>query len=588
MRRVLVVVLFAIAAALGIWFGRHWGSSKTSSAAVTALLPRETLAFLHIPDVNGARAKWRETDLYKLWREPAVQEFLQKPLANAPNVDNARARFDQLAPLHLKDVFFAITAWENQKATMLAGFRFRGEPEDAEKIIGGWRTRLEENAPAAKRETIEYEKHHIDVATHDAVTLATVYDGNWFFAANDLDALKELLDRADGRSKDGGPTLATDEEFIAGSRHMPAIYAARVYARVDRYIEKALSNLPPEQRGDQRAALLGQLGSISGAFAFDGGKMRDVLFVGMPKTTPEELKRSSLTLASRDTFLYLATFLQFPRGLPNMNSAPAGGVAFPARQFLGSLNTEAITAELWTAAFGPELGIIGEWAANSRVPFVFATLPIKDAARAAELVAAMTAGGEGAAWTKAESDAVQYYAQPPVSPMLPIAPSIALSKDRLVVGHDQPALQALMRRTSSDFSGTDVFRAAERAVPAGNTGFLYFDTALFYTRLDAAIRPMLVLAAAFMPSIAQTVDLGKLPPPEVITKHLSPIVMSQRYLDSGYVTESVGPISLFQGLAAVAAGTGVTAGLNANRLPALTQPSPAQPAPSPTQPPDEE
>jgi len=57
---------------------------------------------------------------------------------------------------------------------------------------------------------------------------------------------------------------------------------------------------------------------------------------------------------------------------------------------------------------------------------------------------------------------------------------------------------------------------------------------------------MLLMAAAFMPAIARSVDLGKLPSPEVITKHLSPIVSSQRYDRNGYVAESLGPITLDQ------------------------------------------
>jgi hypothetical protein len=67
---------------------------------------------------------------------------------------------------------------------------------------------------------------------------------------------------------------------------------------------------------------------------------------------------------------------------------------------------------------------------------------------------------------------------------------------------------------------------------------------LLYSRLDAALRPMLLMSAAFMPAISDYVDVGKLPAPEIVTKHLSPIVSSQRYEGDGYVTESVGPVSL--------------------------------------------
>jgi hypothetical protein len=68
------------------------------------------------------------------------------------------------------------------------------------------------------------------------------------------------------------------------------------------------------------------------------------------------------------------------------------------------------------------------------------------------------------------------------------------------------------------------------------------------------------MGAAFMPAIADTVDLSKLPPADVITKHLSPIVMSQNYDRDGYVAESVGPVPLYQTvLGAVTTGTAASA-----------------------------
>jgi hypothetical protein len=81
-------------------------------------------------------------------------------------------------------------------------------------------------------------------------------------------------------------------------------------------------------------------------------------------------------------------------------------------------------------------------------------------------------------------------------------------------------------------------------VPPPTNAFVYVDTALLYTRLDAALRPMLLMSAAFMPAISDYVDVTKLPQPELVAKHLSPIVSSQRYDGEGYVTESVGPITL--------------------------------------------
>ena len=62
------------------------------------------------------------------------------------------------------------------------------------------------------------------------------------------------------------------------------------------------------------------------------------------------------------------------------------------------------------------------------------------------------------------------------------------------------------------------------------------------------------MGAAFLPAVNENVDLGRVPPAELVTKHLSPIVTSQRYKGEGYVTESIGPITLSQSGIALVAG----------------------------------
>lgn len=112
---------------------------------------------------------------------------------------------------------------------------------------------------------------------------------------------------------------------------------------------------------------------------------------------------------------------------------------------------------------------------------------------------------------------------------------------------------------ASQLASAPAFKAAEALVPKATQSFAFVDSALLYTRLDAALRPMLIMGAAFVPGIADAVDLGKLPAPELITKHLSPIVMSQVYQSDGYVTESVGPVSIYQAAFGIAAASGAAA-----------------------------
>src|SRR5260370_27786977 len=99
---------------------------------------------------------------------------------------------------------------------------------------------------------------------------------------------------------------------------------------------------------------------------------------------------------------------------------------------------------------------------------------------------------------------------------------------------------------SAGLSDSSTYKAAERLLPAPTNFFAYVDTAQLYSRLDASLRPMLLMAAAFVPAVAGSIDPTKLPAAEVITKHLSPIVSSQRYDGDGYIAESIRPITLDQ------------------------------------------
>jgi hypothetical protein len=163
---------------------------------------------------------------------------------------------------------------------------------------------------------------------------------------------------------------------------------------------------------------------------------------------------------------------------------------------------------------------------------------------------------EDAPWTKTEKNGVAYFYMQSPAALFAITPTIALSNQVLIGGLDSVSVESAINRnmkSSAGLADSSAYKSAVRAVPAPTDAFVYVDTALLYSRLDAALRPMLLMSAAFMPAISDYVDVGKLPPPEIVTKHLSPIVSSQRYDRDGYVTESSGPVTLDIGLGLPAA-----------------------------------
>lgn len=595
----LLVIVAAITAGL-IWMS-FYRSRHTSSAAVTALLPKDTLAFVHLPDFNRSRAELHQTDLYQLWTEPAVQDFLQRPRAKIPAPKGFGPTVQECESLQMKDAFVALLNIEHSAWKIVGGFRFKGDPGNAERIVTNWKTKLLGQAP--ERETVDYQGHQIQAAASGIFRLSTVRDGQWFFFANDPEQLKPLLDRVDGRVKDAATVLAADDVFATASKRMPSAYTGLAFARIDRLVEKLMPFAADEAResADQLAAIR-QIRSLCAATSFDGGKIRDTIFVGMPKLLDAgDLTRASLAIATKDTFLYAAGFLNLTNPVPLPSSPGALGWLSGLQKITGALSANGITLEGWNSAFGPEWSWVGSWPANSHWPTLFATLPVKDPAKANKILSIMTTASDDAAdWTHQEKDGVHYFSTSAGGQLFSFSPTIGLSDRMLIAGADAGSVEAAMKRSTAGNSGlatsTD-FKNAERAVPAAKQTFTYIDPALVYTRVDATFRPMLLMSAAFLPGIAETVDLSKLPAPEIITKHLTPIVMSQSYDGDGYIAESVGPVTVYQaiiGVGGLGAAAAVlyqrqTRGLSSSTLPpAITSPAspPTPPSPSPDESPE--
>jgi len=549
MRRILVLMIAGALAALAMWYGVRV-SQTTSKAAVSAFLPRETIFFAQMPDFKRTRDQWHHADIYQLCHEAAVQDFLRKALARIPKKNATSETLQEIEQLDPKDAFFALTSIDNNNPIFVAGFRFRESQDEAERVVGKWRAKWLENNPNAKRDKIAYQQHQIETIAAAPFTLATAYDGHWFFVSSNLTELKELLDRVDRRNKDRQNELGADDSYRAAMAHMPSSYAVLFYLQPKRFSEKITSlraALSQQIPADQRT-LLEQMRSICGATRFEGGKIREITFVGMPNLEQAAaLDRSSLSLGTKDTVFYLAMLLDVGQKIDAINQT--AGIGGRLQRLFQAFSANGITADDWKSAFGLELGSLADWPANAHWPSLLLTLPVKDAAKAQKIVAAFTKTDQEVIWTQTEKDGVRYFSMQSRASFLAITPAIALSNRIMVAGIDPASVEAAMkhdRNANSDLSNSQLYKAAVRSVPAPTNFFTYVDVALLYGRLDTTLRPMLIMSAAFIPAIGDYVDVSKLPAPEIVTRHLSPIVSSQRYDRDGYVAESVGPVTLNQ------------------------------------------
>ena len=547
MKRVLFVLIALAVAAFAGWY--YWNlSQKISSAPVAALLPRETIFVAHMPDFNRAYDEWQRCDIYQLYREPAVQDFLQKPLSDVQKNDTVSQTLREIEQLAPKNAFIALTSIENNNPKALGGFRFRGSREDAERIIGGWRSALMGQNSNLKREKVQYERHEIEVVKAAAFSVATVYDPPWFLAATDVRELETLLDRADRRGAHRENSLDKDDAYRAAISRRPSNYAAFFYLQPKTFSQRlaalraAVGSTPAPGEG----TMLEKMRCITGSMQFENGKIHDVLFLGMPKLEHDtSLTRSSLSLGTKDTFFYLAMLLDLGEKMDTLNQA----AVFAGTKMFQALTDSGITAADWKAAFGVELGSLADWPANVQWPSLLMTVPVKDTVEAGKIVEALLRADEEGAWAQTEKDGVRYFSKQSLASFVAITPTIALSDRILIAGLNPVSVKEAIKRghgDSSELADSRTYLAAARLLPAPTNFFAYIDTALLYSRLDASLRPMLLMAAAFVPAVGASIDPSKLPAPEVITKHLSPIICSQRYERDGYLAESIGPITLDQ------------------------------------------
>jgi hypothetical protein len=550
MKRLIILIIAVAVVAVAGWY--YWNASqKISTGSVSALLPRQTIFLAHVPDINGTIDEWRHSDVYQLYREPAVQDFLRPAIAGLSNSSNtgvASKTLQEIEQLDPKQAFLALTSIDNNNPRFVAGFRIHGSQEDTDRIINKWRSGLWPETSAVKHEKVQYQRHDIEVTTAAPFTLATTYDPPWFFAATDLTELKTVLDRADHRGSNSDGTLSADETYRAALAHRPSNFAAFFYLQPRTFSDR-LAALRAAVRSSPvpgESTMLEKMRCIAGSTRFENGKIHDVLFLGMPNLEQNlSVTRSSLSLGTKETFFYLSMLLNLGEKIETLNQA----ATFAGNKIFQALASSGVTADDWKAAFGIEFQSLADWPSNAHWPSLLLTLPVTDAVKAGKIVETLVRADEGSTWTQTTKDRVRYFSKQSVATLVAVTPTIALSDRILIAGLNPVSVEEATKRSmtgSKEFSDSQTYKAAERLLPPPTNFFAYVDTALLYSRLDASLRPMLLMASAFVPAVAGSIDVTKLPSPEVITKHLSPIVSSQRYDHDGYMAESIGPVTLDQ------------------------------------------
>jgi hypothetical protein len=128
---------------------------------------------------------------------------------------------------------------------------------------------------------------------------------------------------------------------------------------------------------------------------------------------------------------------------------------------------------------------------------------------------------------------------------------------QLLISGSRSNFAELVHRLEGQAPGLEAdtqYKAIAKLVAEPNDLFAYLDAKSGFEKFYEVSRPMLVFGILLMPTLNRYVDAMALPDTDVISKHLSPIVLSRHRVANGVVDESVGPITAYDAVALLLGG----------------------------------
>ena len=526
-----------------------WSLKESGPADAAELVPAETVAFACLPDLPRTAARWPKTTLAKIGAEPEVQAFLERPwqyLTSEQGGDEAAGILWKLKPGR---IFSAIVSVTSNDASALVGFQFWGGKSGHDLAVARLREELAKGGRPAELVRESYNGVEIVSSKHGAHTLYNASEGQWGFLSNNLGTLKDALDRASGRKKEGNLAASTRYKEVLDKLLKDAdfFFFCQPQSALETLLEvgSSVGAKPIPQQVEQ----LRKVEAVGATTMLDGANLRDRIFV-LRRNPPNigALSHAGMKLSSSETIAYFDFASDFRQISTATSNAVNAGLA--NAQVIGNSRLPVLVPE----AFGPDCAISISWPPEQMTPAGVIALQIKDQAKADEAVQeALTLLPEA---SLTESEGVRYISFP--SLQSPFAnPTLALIDGFLLLGVSSGELsQALQSfKSGQTLEKIPTFAAAETAYRTANEVFGYVDSKTLVERSYPKLRQIIIFGAAIMPGVSDIIDGSKLPETETIAKHLQPIVYAQTRLPEGYLVESSGPITMNQAfLIAAAAG----------------------------------
>ena len=552
MKKLLLVLILAVA--VGI-VSVLWIRSQMGVADPASLVPQNVVAYAALQDLPRSLLRWNSTALARIAAEKEVSAFLKKPLDFLARKQGGEEAGQILAGLKPGRLFVAILSLEGTPKVLL-GFQFWGSRKDFDQAITRLRQEISEKPLPEPHTENSGDGEFFSAETRQGRMFWGV-SGRWGFLSNDRAAILAGLQRARSTRADG-PSLAQDAQFEACRQALVKDPDLLLFIKPEPLVG-AVVEAGTEMGFQPNPTQLDGLRKVQGVaygLRAEGSSLKESLFILRPELpTLQPLGHLGMPLTSHDTLLYLDFVAQLNR---NAQSLP---LRLP---FLFDLLEKPELAGVLSEALSGQFSLLANWPTNSARPRVFGVAGVKQKEAAREWL--LTLATEQFPEVKIHhAHDVEIFEFPSLSSPL-FSPALSLSERQIILALDSSDLQDLLSSTpGQELQTSPTFSPALTAFQSANEAFGYVDLRGLFERSYPMARQMLIFTAALMPNIEQIMDAAKLPPPEPIARHLSPVVFSQTRRSDGYLLESSGPITMLQATALLSASaTGLIGGAPAS------------------------
>jgi hypothetical protein len=527
-RALLLLVVLALLAA-----GAFFYLSRRGLTEGAQLVPADTVFYLAIPDLHRTVSRWPKTALAQIGAEPSVADFLKKPLSSLGS-EGGLEGLNLLLRVDPSRFFLAVTAVRETGGDLVCGFQYSGGKKELDVAMERLYRELGKSSPASKRSTADYNGDTITSFSGGTPVLFSGSHGSWGFLSNSEAALKDSLDRVTGRSK--APDLASTADFEAVAHHLSKEPDFAWYGKLKPAVDVLLAigkNQQPARVNYKQLAQLEKIKALGGTLRFDGADQKETTFVlypGSPKM--EAIDRSVMEITTPATTFFYECTMDWKTVATDdyFQTLPPAAQEF--------FTNAKIDLKQLPQTFGNDFGLAITWPEGAMIPSVLAAMQVKDRQRVEALVdAALVSFPVQTTGSELHGARVMGF---PAAKIQLIDPAIA----SLTGAELERALT--LQPSAGTLETAAAFKPAMSAYRESVQAFGYVDSKAMFERIYNQVRPIAIFAGAMSSDLSKVVDVQKLPETEAVSRHLTPIVYTNKQFADGWLIESTGPITLSQ------------------------------------------